>query len=127
MPTWQTEEQRKFFEENLTSYVHSVEEGTTKYFWSDAVDEWFERWPLSDPSQELIEKEGSEEAARKVSKTKKIEVSIAQQCLVSTQTHLFNSRLSESSGRRLPRVRRLFETSVSRMVSHARGPKSKCT
>lgn len=72
---WQTEEQKQFFEHHLASFVRSYEEGTVKYFWSDMLQEWFERWPLSEPPPDMTESEW---------RTKRMEVSTTQQHPAST-------------------------------------------
>ena len=78
--SWQDEEQKLFFEENLALYSRGRDEGTLKKtFWPMIIKEWFERWPLSEPPAELVEKnQGAVEKATKVWRNKKVEVSIFQ-------------------------------------------------
>lgn len=77
--SWQTQEQKAFFDEYLTLYCRTYDEGKLKeLFWLSVTLEWFKRWPLSKPPAELIAKAGTVEKAWKVWKSRKIEVSIAQ-------------------------------------------------
>ena len=81
--SWQTPDQRDFFNEHLASYTRSSNEGKLKDFWQTVTDKWFVRWPLSEPPAELVMKEGTDEKACKAWKGKKIEVCTVQR-LVST-------------------------------------------
>ena len=74
--TWQTDAHRAFFEEHLTAFVTSSEEGTLKAFWPGILEKWFKSWPLSDPPHELVEKEGLK--AKKIWKYREVEVSVAE-------------------------------------------------
>lgn len=74
--SWRTQEQEAFFDENLPSFVRSFEGGEVKEFWSKIVDQWFKRWPISTPPNDLVEKKGSAEEAAKAWKAKKVEVSM---------------------------------------------------
>lgn len=72
--SWQSLDQRAFFNKHLASYIRSVDEGSLrKSFWPKITEEWFETWPLPEPSANAIEKEGLEKA-QKTLKTKKVEV-----------------------------------------------------
>ena len=85
--SWQTEDQKAFFNEHLPSFTRSSDEGSLKKFWLMVTKEWFECWPVSEPSPEFIEEKGTVEKARKALKTRKTEVSIAQSCSFSTLTY----------------------------------------
>lgn len=76
--SWQTPDQRDFFDAHLTAYARSCDEGDLKSFWSTVIDDWFKLWPLSEPSDEFIAEKGTAEKARKAWKAKKIEVSIVR-------------------------------------------------
>lgn len=74
--TWQSDDHKAFFDEYSTLYDSKHDEGKLKEFWPVVIEEWFKRWPLSDPPEELVAKEGVVEKACKVWKARKIEVSI---------------------------------------------------
>ena len=75
--SWKDNEQQCFFKVNLTSYVSSLEGGKLKdSFWPMITEKWFELWPLSEPSAELVKQQGLVEKAKKVLKMKNIEVSM---------------------------------------------------
>ena len=44
--SWQTDDQKAFFEQHLASYTRNLDEGTLKGFWPTIADEWFKRWPV---------------------------------------------------------------------------------
>ena len=72
-----TKEQQYFFEEHLTSFTSSSEEGKLKdSFWPMITEKWFKLWPLSEPTADLIKQEGTVEKATRVLKAKKVDVSI---------------------------------------------------
>ncbi|KAF9782108.1 hypothetical protein BJ322DRAFT_1110992 [Thelephora terrestris] len=72
--SWQSEDQKEFFDEYLTSYCSSRDEGKLRdEFWPMVIEEWFKRWPLSEPPAELVEKKGTVEKAKKVWKEKRID------------------------------------------------------
>jgi hypothetical protein len=74
---WRSKEQDEFFDQHLPTYVRGFDEKTLKDdFWPHIIEEWFEKWPLSPPSDDLVEKEGSVEKATKVLRTRKVDVSI---------------------------------------------------
>lgn len=56
-------------------YLSRFDEGKLQEFWSELFKEWFERYPLGDPSTELVEKEGSLEKAIAHMRAKKVQVS----------------------------------------------------
>lgn len=68
--TWQTAAHRAFIEDNLESFTRHSTDGTTKVFWPPLLKQWFERWPLPEPTPELIEKEGGVEKAKKTIRNK---------------------------------------------------------
>lgn len=74
--SWQSQDQKDFFDEHFVSYVRNSDEGKLKEFWPGIIEEWFKRWPLSEPPPETVAKEETIEKARKVWKGKKIEVSV---------------------------------------------------
>ena len=75
--SWRTQEQDTFCDENLASFIRSFEEKTLKdVFWPRIMREWFEKWPLSPPSDDLIQEKGSVEKATKFLKKKRVNVSI---------------------------------------------------
>ena len=73
--TWQTEEQQVWFGNHLAAYSHNSDEDTLKDFWPGVIDDWFQRWPVSEPPEDEIAKAKSIEDARKAWKVKKINVS----------------------------------------------------
>ena len=90
--SWKDNEQQRFFEVHLASYVSSLEGGKLKdSFWPMITEKWFKLWPLSEPSAELVEQQGSVDKAEKVLKTKKIEVSMTRYDLASIRAYLFDS------------------------------------
>ena len=75
--SWQTQDQKDFFDKHLALYVQNSDAGKLKdLFWPMILDKWFERWPLPEPPSESVVKEGSAKA-EKIWKAKKVEVSIA--------------------------------------------------
>jgi hypothetical protein len=86
--SWQTQDQKEFFDEHLASYCSIRDEGKLKEgFWPMVTEEWFKRWPLSEPPADLVEKKESVEKAQKVWKEKKVDVSILDRHLVSARTY----------------------------------------
>jgi len=75
--SWRTPDQNAFIERRLPSYnQHSAAKTLKAGFWPGLISQWFERWPLPEPTPAAIEKcEGSIERARKVARRKKINVS----------------------------------------------------
>ena len=85
--SWQTSDQKAFLDEHLAAFTLSRDKDDLKSFWSTVMFKWFERWPLSEPPAEFVEKKGTVEKARKAWRSKRIEVSIAQGCSVRTRTY----------------------------------------
>ena len=81
--SWQTPDQRDFFDKQLASYTRSCDEKKLKAFWQTVTDDWFKLWPLSEPPAELVAKEGTIEKARKKWRTRKIEVSTIQNSVLT--------------------------------------------
>ena len=74
--TWQTPEQITFFAEHLPLYSQHLDDDTvTSNFWPTIEKSWFEKWPVAEPSPELIEEKGGLEKARKEERTKMVAVS----------------------------------------------------
>ena len=74
--SWQTDEHRAFFSDNLPSYSHHLENDTlNSIFWPDLEKLWFEKWPVPEPTAESIENEGDLEKARKAERAKQFAVS----------------------------------------------------
>lgn len=72
----QTPDQKAYIEESLPLFSQHLADGNLKTaFWPDFFDEWFKRWPLQEPSAELIEKEGTVEKANKAERGKQMNVS----------------------------------------------------
>jgi hypothetical protein len=79
--TWQTPEQIEFFAEQFPSYSRHLDDDTlTSIFWPAVEKSWFEKWPVPEPSPELIEEKGGLEKgglakARKEERAKMVAVS----------------------------------------------------
>jgi hypothetical protein len=86
--SWQTQEQRQFFDKHLTLYCSNRDKGNLKEdFWPMIMEEWFKLWPLAEPPAELVEKKGPVEKAQRVLKDRKIDVSVLERRLVLTLTY----------------------------------------
>lgn len=126
--SWQTEEQKVWFDKHLASFVRSSEEGKLKdVFWPAIVKKWFEQWPLSNPPAELVVKEGSVEKAVSVWKSKKVEVSVTKLGLSSTQAYLLDSKSRGSSSPRPILPVEVVATSTLKRAAREGRPKSRCT
>ena len=75
--SWQSDDHKSFIIKHLTLYDRKNEEEKLKEFWPMILEEWFKRWPLSEPPEKLVTKEGTIEKARKAWKHSRTEVSIA--------------------------------------------------
>ena len=74
--TWQTLEQRTFIEDHLPLFMKHLDEGTVNaQFWPDFFDQWFEIWPIPEPTPDLVQQGGSAEKAKKVEQGKQKSVS----------------------------------------------------
>ena len=74
--SWQTQDQKDFFNKYLALYVQNSDAGKLKdLFWPTILDKWFEQWPLPEPLSKSVAKEGLAKA-EKIWKAKKVEVSI---------------------------------------------------
>ena len=73
--TWKTPEQTEFLEGLISTYFRFSEGGKLKDFWIVVTKDWFERFPLGDPSNESIAKEGTRDKAIAAAKAKKLKVS----------------------------------------------------
>lgn len=81
--TWQTPDQKLFIEESLPGFVQHFTAGTVKaIFWPEFFEEWFVRWPLPEPTPDLIEKKGNVEKATKAARKKQVDVSISRHRLL---------------------------------------------
>jgi hypothetical protein len=76
--SWQDKDHRAFFNEHLASYVLHRDKNKLKEFWTTMFEQWLERWPLTDPPAEFVEKVGSVAGAEKAWRTKKLDVSVIQ-------------------------------------------------
>jgi hypothetical protein len=76
--TWKTPEEDFFLKTLVPKYHCHVDDGKRKEFWVETFKAWFERFPLKHPSPDAVEKAGSEEAAIKKAKKKKMKVSEAR-------------------------------------------------
>ena len=86
--SWQEEEHKAFFEEYLALFSSSRDEGTLRSkFWPMVTEEWFKRWPLSEPPSDLVESAGSAEKALKVWRDTQVNVSIPCRRVVSSRTY----------------------------------------
>jgi hypothetical protein len=86
--SWQTQDQKDFFDEHIASYCICRDEGTLREeFWPKVMKDWFERWPLSEPPTEILEKKGTIEKAQKAWMEKRVDVSILDRHLVLTRTY----------------------------------------
>ena len=71
-----SDEQQVFVEGYFPSYSKHLADGTLKTdFWPTFFADWFEAWPLPEPSAEVVEKEGSLQMAKKSELAKKVAVS----------------------------------------------------
>lgn len=93
--SWQTPDQKAFFDKHLASYIHDAEDGDLQEFWKSILKEWFEAWPLSEPPAEVVQKEGTLEKAQKAWKGKKISVSISQTRFIQTRAYQLHSKSNE--------------------------------
>ena len=73
--TWKTPEQTEFLEGLISIYFRFSKGGKLKDFWIVVTKDWFECFPLGDPSNELIVKEGTWDRAIAAAKAKKLKVS----------------------------------------------------
>ena len=74
--SWQTPDQKAFIDNHIPSYIQHLADGTVKStFWPGFFDEWFEAWPLPEPSSDQVEEKGGTEKAAKEGRIKKIGVS----------------------------------------------------
>lgn len=86
--TWQTKDQQEFFEEHLALYSSSRDGGKLKEeFWPMITEEFFKRWPLTEPPAELVGETGSIEKAMKAWRDRRIGVSISQRRAVFSWTY----------------------------------------
>lgn len=75
--SWQTADQKKFFEEHTPSYLQHVADETVKtLFWPGIINKWFEMWPNPEPSPELVTEHKTAKEAEKNERAKKITVSL---------------------------------------------------
>ena len=75
--TWQLPEHKAFIREHLASYTQHKAAGTENtVFWPEILEKWFKEFPPSEPTPELIEEHGSLEAAKKVTRAKRVAVSV---------------------------------------------------
>jgi hypothetical protein len=74
--SWKTPDQKLFIEGYIPLYVQHLAGGTLKTkFWPNFFKEWFEAWPLPEPTPEVIEEKGSVERASQSSRSSKVGVS----------------------------------------------------
>lgn len=86
--SWQTAEQKAFIEDHLPSHHQHSQAGTLKaIFWPELIDEWFKKWPVPEPTPELVQKEGGVGKAKKAERKKKVDVSTTCMLSLSARTH----------------------------------------
>ena len=116
--SWQTDDQKAFFEQHLASYTRNLDEGMLKGFWPTIADKWFKRWLVGVAPPELVTKKGSVAKAENALRTKMMEVSVTQLHSVSTRAYLFSRRLSGPSRARVSTtLSGSIETSISKTVA----------
>lgn len=82
--TWRDDRHTAFLTEQIPAYLQSGRNATRKQFWDDTMKAWFERFPLDEPSTELIAKAGTKEKAIEAARVSKIKVGEACDRLLST-------------------------------------------
>ena len=61
--TWKTGEQLEYMQTRWSSFLTHQNKGTLDRFWPSLLDTWAKRWPITDPSPELVKECGSTSAA----------------------------------------------------------------
>ena len=82
--TWRDDHHTAFLTERVPAYHQSGRNLTRKQFWEDTAKAWFERFPLDEPSAQLIAEAGTKEKAMERARQSKIKVGEACDRLSST-------------------------------------------
>jgi hypothetical protein len=58
MKAWATDEQKAWLTKNITAYVAAKTSQLLSDFWAPTFEDWFERWPIVEPTGQGDEVEG---------------------------------------------------------------------
>ena len=120
--SWATTEQTTLLEGRLATYFRNAEEGKLKGFWAKLIDEWFEWFPLGEPSPELVSKLGAEKASS-TARARKIKVGKTQSFFLSVKSYLSHSKSNGSSQSGVTPDSTFARASVSKIEEVGGSPK----